>query len=99
MDLPRTMGAPAENPSDTVMTVAHFRPRHKRGLFFVYSLLSPLLNETSGLDRMGGFRCSARNVAPAGLYPVARALDKGCVTLVIHWPTDRVHWFSDLQFS
>ena len=27
MDLPRTMGAPAENPSDTMLTAAHFKGR------------------------------------------------------------------------
>ena len=27
MDLPRTMGAPAENPSDTMLTTAHFKGR------------------------------------------------------------------------
>ena len=34
MDLPRTMGAPAENPSDTMLTAAHFKGRalNERGL-------------------------------------------------------------------
>jgi hypothetical protein len=34
MDLPRTMGAPAENPSDTMLTTAHFKAAFLNAAFF-----------------------------------------------------------------
>ena len=34
MDLPRTMGAPAENPSDTMLTTAHFKAAFFNAAFF-----------------------------------------------------------------
>ena len=34
MDLPRTMGAPAENPSDTMLTTAHFKAALFNAAFF-----------------------------------------------------------------
>src|SRR5262245_36196052 len=44
MDLPRTMGAPAENPSDAMQTAAHLRPRRKARPLFLWMLIAgPLL--------------------------------------------------------
>ena len=55
MDLPRTMGAPAENPSDTMLTAAHFKGRalaRERGLF-LFPLVVPLGYGTGRAARTG----------------------------------------------
>jgi len=51
MDLPRTMGAPAENPSDAMQTAAHLGPRlEARPLFLGCPFEAQPCPRSSGCD-------------------------------------------------